>query len=566
MTSDCNSEDNIVQQNRLAFVTSRAETIDEVAARSVFRGSLKDCVDPTSQIQSENRRFSQSTRAIEVDGIYTAGAVQALSDEFEENISVTRRFGTPIDQAVSDFGDSFYNSLNDLNRFLNGRDIGEFPTLNDRISQFPEVTPIEYAEFIREFLYTPTVTTVNITFNPTLLLTQLDQFYVKNFTQSAIGGFCALMPQVFGAINQFFTAIGQLSRGINGIIAALRERAIQELMRRIAQEVSRIIDRTVEKVLGIITNFSIESVFDDVNTFVNEHIVGRLVELKERILTFFTRENLQNVRRRVEDLITYAVGVFQNPTLEEIQFLVYRFCSFAAQVEALINGLKDPLTFFAGNYRETIRNLRIGSSANTIRAIQGGAIRFSDTNRAFQINTAEEMLVDRAGGPLQPAIDDFAGIPTWEEVRSGRSSSFGITVGNQSFAENPVGQRQHEGWTELDHARFLPRLVLLQREFGQKMIITSGYRSPELNRSVGGARRSLHMSGSAVDISAGAAARNRIESIARRIGFDEIIQYPSQNFIHVGLRIGGPGVRENRRSYEIRVDDARRRGVLRTPF
>jgi hypothetical protein len=559
--TDCNNEDNIVQQNRLAFVTNRAETLDEIAARSVFRSSLPDCVDPTNQIQVEKRRFLQTTRPIEVNGVYTSAAVQALTDDFEENFSASRRTGTPIDRAVSDFGDSFYDSLNDLNRFLNGRDLGEFPTLNDRISQFPEVTPIEYAEFIREFLYTPTVTTVNITFNPTLLLTQLDQFYVKNFTQSAIGGFCALMPQVFGAINQFFTAIGQLSRGINGIIAALRERAIQELMRRISQEVSKIIDQTVGKVLGIITNFSIESVFDDVNTFVNEQIVGRLVELKERILTFFTRENLQNVRRRVEDLITYAVGVFQNPSFEEIQFLVYRFCSFAAQVEALINGLKDPLTFFAGNFRSTISNLRTASNINTARAVQAGAIRYIDSSRAFQINTAEERVIDRTGAPLQPAISDFAAIPTWDEVSSGRSPLFGIT---SAYSRNPIGQRVDEGWTGLDHSQFLPKLILLQREFGRKIMINSGYRNPLHNEDVGGSPRSLHISGSAVDIQAGASDRNIIDRIARRLGFGDIKFYPT--FIHVGLAIGGANVRVNREEYDRLVDDARRRGVLRTPF
>jgi hypothetical protein len=570
MTENCNNEDDTVQQNRLAFVTNRAETLNEIAARSVFQTpSLRDCVDPTSQVQSEKRRSSQTPGPIEVNGIYTSNAVQSLSNEFEKNIVAERDSGTPINRAVRDFGDSFYDSLNNLNRFIVGQDLSQFPTLNDRITRFPEITPIEYAEFINEFLYTPTVTNVNINFNPTLVITQLDEFYTKNFTQSAIGGFCALMPQVFGAVRQFFTAINVLSQGISGIIAKLRERAIQELMRRISQEVAKIIDQTIGKVLRIITNFDIRSVFEDVGTFVNEEIVGRLVDLKERVLTFFTEENLTRVRNRVQNLIEYAVNVFQNPTLEEIEFLVYRFCSFAAQVEALINGLKDPLTFFAGNYRETIRNLTTASNANTARAIRAGAIRYTDSARRDLINTAEERLLERTDGvPLQPSIEDFVGIPTWEEVSSGRSSAFVVDLSQESFSGRSRFQRQDEGWTGLDHYKFLPKLVRLQREYGKRMTINSGYRSPGLNANIipPGARNSLHVHGFAVDIGErNAIEKNRIAAIAFRLGFNQVLTDYSWG-LHIGLIPDTRVVRETRAEYDRRIEDSRRRGTLNVPL
>lgn len=44
------------------------------------------------------------------------------------------------------------------------------------------------------------------------------------------------------------------------------------------------------------------------------------------------------------------------------------------------------------------------------------------------------------------------------------------------------------------------RFVALQRRFGRSLPVTSAYRSPEHNRKAGGAKRSRHMHGDAVDI------------------------------------------------------------------
>ena len=52
-------------------------------------------------------------------------------------------------------------------------------------------------------------------------------------------------------------------------------------------------------------------------------------------------------------------------------------------------------------------------------------------------------------------------------------------------------------WLEELRARYNQRYVLPEEE---PIIITSGYRSPELNRKVGGSPTSNHLTGCAVDI------------------------------------------------------------------
>ena len=47
---------------------------------------------------------------------------------------------------------------------------------------------------------------------------------------------------------------------------------------------------------------------------------------------------------------------------------------------------------------------------------------------------------------------------------------------------------------------FLIKLDELRGYVGQPLIITSSYRSPEYNKSVGGAKRTMHMKGKAVDV------------------------------------------------------------------
>lgn len=74
-------------------------------------------------------------------------------------------------------------------------------------------------------------------------------------------------------------------------------------------------------------------------------------------------------------------------------------------------------------------------------------------------------------------------------------------------------------------------------KFCTPVIITSGYRCPQVNRLVGGANNSQHMSGCAADfrIEGGAylTMRQVFFYIYDTLEFDQLIYYRSKNFIHV---------------------------------
>lgn len=85
-------------------------------------------------------------------------------------------------------------------------------------------------------------------------------------------------------------------------------------------------------------------------------------------------------------------------------------------------------------------------------------------------------------------------------------------------------------------------LDALRERMGHPLIVSSGYRSPEHNRRVGGAPASKHMEGIAFDISMANVDPHRFEREAKALGFRGIGLYPPQkpsggrNFIHIDTR------------------------------
>lgn len=77
--------------------------------------------------------------------------------------------------------------------------------------------------------------------------------------------------------------------------------------------------------------------------------------------------------------------------------------------------------------------------------------------------------------------------------------------------------------------------------WGKPLGVNSGYRSPELNRAVGGKPNSQHLKGEASDITAGCKAHNRrlFEMIiASDIDFDQLIDESGYKWLHISYREG----------------------------
>lgn len=76
----------------------------------------------------------------------------------------------------------------------------------------------------------------------------------------------------------------------------------------------------------------------------------------------------------------------------------------------------------------------------------------------------------------------------------------------------------------------------LREKYGKPIRVNGGYRCPELNKAVGGAKTSQHMQGLAADITAGSPSENKIlfKLIQdMNLPFDQLIDEKKFSWIHV---------------------------------
>jgi uncharacterized protein YcbK (DUF882 family) len=78
----------------------------------------------------------------------------------------------------------------------------------------------------------------------------------------------------------------------------------------------------------------------------------------------------------------------------------------------------------------------------------------------------------------------------------------------------------------------------LREKFGKPIRITSGFRSPELNKAVGGKPTSQHTKGEAVDITAIDKADNKeLFELCKTLEFDQLIDESNLTWIHISYKV-----------------------------
>lgn len=77
--------------------------------------------------------------------------------------------------------------------------------------------------------------------------------------------------------------------------------------------------------------------------------------------------------------------------------------------------------------------------------------------------------------------------------------------------------------------------------WGRPLRVTSGFRSPMLNKAVGGAVNSQHTKGEAADLTAGSREDNLrlFEYIRKNHDYDQIIDENNGAWVHVSYKAGG---------------------------
>jgi hypothetical protein len=504
--------------------------------------------DPLAAINTAVNAFEREIST----GVYTINDIPRLM-ELSSGSAVTR-IETPIQRQIRLYGDTvFYTAVASLNAFFERPEINEtirdYPRVFERV-QISPLTPIEIANFMDQYQYTPQNLTFQTGILNSKLLIELENFYTQNLSSNVIGSFCSLMPNIFGAIGSFFTALSNIQDFISQITNFAAN--LGSLLSNLRDQLMQVVDRIVENVRSIIENFSIDNIISEVRTFVEERIVSRFYEIREGILGFFNELNIENIRNRIRAMIDYAVKVFENPTLEEIQYLIYRFCNLASFIEETFNGLMNPLTIFRDNLQFSREAIMGRSMSNTARAVEAGATRLTPEEargRSPQIIALSDPRPDRPSwGPynlniIPPTADELEAIDLWndgngnERIYFARNGSFFRTGACANFSPGRYG------WENVS-STVRVMILRVQSKFGKRLRMQSGFRPEPYNaclRSQGNrgvALRSYHTDGIALDVSWDGfddASMEEFVRLAREEGFTRVRRYRSSSFVHVDI-------------------------------
>lgn len=517
-----------------------------------------DCNDPNDQTQQSalnrargpfvNSRGEYNTDQIDV---FTAALAQSTLNDRETN---------PIIKLVNTYGDDFNTSVKALHSFCERpevkKELVNYPDFGDRCSK-GLVSSLEVAAFTNEFMLTPATLTAKTRGGEyTDLLFQLDSYYKNSFTQSVMGGFCASIPGIFGAIEAFFDIIGIVEGLIDDALslinkiqnyedplkAAIEAGIVTTLIEKIKEKIKEAVLKMYQKVESAISNFDIEATIGNVSTFVRENVIKQIMQAREEACLFFNDENKKKIGEKIEGLIDYIVSLFESPGLQEIQFMITRFCSMAGMLEALMNDFKQPFDTFNQKYSRIANRLKNISNINTSTAIRNGAIRLSDEKRKETINSIQEDWESEAlkaytptgKEPVNvkpPSISEYNNLPKCKEVKEGTEPRVKIT--GDWVEDKDCGL---EGWVRLD-LDLKVYLMRLQKELDYQFEVIDGFRSQQYNEKIGGAAESSHTTGLSVDLAPNGDIDDEVfAEKAIKAGFKTINVYSDR--IHLDIRPG----------------------------
>jgi hypothetical protein len=130
-----------------------------------------------------------------------------------------------------------------------------------------------------------------------------------------------------------------------------------------------------------------------------------------------------------------------------------------------------------------------------------------------------------------------------DEDMTALSKNFALSEFLVSQTAARFGIKNEPSQSDIDNLKRLATTILqpLRDSLKKPIIISSGYRSPELNRSIGGSRTSAHMLGCAADIHVPGMTNDALISSIRnlKLPIDQVIDEFGQ-WVHIGITVGRP--------------------------
>jgi len=457
---------------------------------------------------------------------------------------------------------------NSTNNLLDKIDISSYNTLSDRHSQGP-LTFVEIADFIVSEnqdidgifsavgAWSPTVMGDNLSAPLDSYLGDLDYYLNTNLGKSISSGLCGAFTNIFAQLGGLFTLINTAQELIADIknlaekdpIKLAKSITLTAVLKKIKDTVLEIVEKVIAQLIK-----QVEGVVNSLTAMAGElkcaakSAFKHIQEAANQIKEFFDEVNKDGLKKSLEKFMAKMVAQFERLTAENVALMMFRFCQLTEIIQALLTAPVDGIKKLASALTIEQAALKSAGLVETKKAVQAGALRLSADERAKNIEAANEKINEEAPSlaevangasgnfecPTCPSQEELEQVAGMDENGIGGKFSFEPQVVNQNDFEGKY--LKGAGWKKVNHDVWF-KLLRTIAQTGTEVKINSAYRSPGKNASVGGASRSKHMTGDAIDVRVTGDYNTRAQFVvaASRAGFTGIGVYSS--FIH--LDIGG---------------------------
>ena len=490
------------------------------------------------------------------------------SGAFSDIIDLTKLTDSnPVDQVNRQ---SLVNVTRKTNAILDAINLNNYSTLKDRYEQAP-LSFVDIADFVVDNNYSITDLDNDVNnynpFNPDEVvpvpvdsyLTDLDYHLNKNLGQSISSGMCGAFANVFGQLTALFILIDTASELIDDIknlaekdpLKKIKAITLQGTIKKIKDLVLEIIDKVVEQLIKQIekaVTATVGALTDIKGT--GQKAFKKIQDAAEEIKELFSEEGIKDFKKRVEAFLAKTSAQFERLTIENVALLMFRFCQLTEVIQGLLKSPVEGLKALSSAIVAEHAVLRAMSLRETQKAVRAGAIRLDPQERQAAKDKAAETVNASAPTLKEVVADDTvqSNYITSDELSqveiktiSDNRTEAGVP-GKFTYASQVLNENMFEG-KELKGAGYkkidpvvLGKFLRVCEQTGQSYVINSGYRNPEKNKSVGGAKMSQHMTGKAIDVQVKGSYEERAEFVvaASRAGFNAIGVYSS--FIHLDIR------------------------------
>ena len=493
---------------------------------------------------------------------------------FEPSLFITNN---PLDRVDRT---TIVDLTNRLNILLGGIDLTPYPVLKNRFDQFP-ITYVETADFVlANQINTSTIYPVIRDYNPGISMpVQFDSFLSDfdfhldaNIGATISGGLCGQFGNIFSKLLGIFTLIDTAKGLIDDIknlseldpLKKIKSLSLQQILVALKKSIVKVVKKLVKKVKKQIEAMVASAVATITDIKVSaQRLYTKLKKMADDISEFFEDASIESFLDRIEKFIANTSSQFERLTIENVALLMFRFCQFTELLQSLLMGPAKALTALAETIAVESLIAKNASLKETKAAVEAGATRVPQEVRLSTKSSAIENINSKSESAisLENVVNSGAGVTS---TATGTVTTPVTTRSVTNRVENPEqfdwqtpieatsdelnevssitsagipGRFKYDAdiassgrWRRVEPIVWA-KLIRVCEESGKSFTVNSAFRSKAYNRSVNGAKDSIHMSGYAIDVRVSVADREVVFLAAQRAGFTGIGMYST--FMHL---------------------------------